>query len=122
MSGTAPEARGPLAGFRIIEMGAIGPVPFAGTMVSDLGADVVRVDPAADGVGPARSSLFQGPTDLLGRGRRSIAIDLKSPDGIAVFLRLVAGADALVEGFRPGVMERMGIGPEECLAANPKLV
>ena len=104
---------------RVIELAGIGPVPFAGMLLSDLGADVVRVDrpdtvAAAD---PARPSR-----DPMGRGKRSVGVDLKHPDGAATVLRLVAGADVLIEGFRPGVTERLGVGPEHCLAANPKLV
>ena len=109
---------GPLLGYKIIELAGIGPGPFAGMMFSDMGADVVRVDRAEtvrDGAG--------GPfSDVLGRGRRSIGVDLKHPRGRDVVLRLVEGADALIEGFRPGVTERLGVGPEDCLARNPKLV
>lgn len=107
---------GPLTGVRVIELAGIGPGPFAAMMLADLGADVVRVDR----VGGGGFGAFPG--DLLNRNRRSIALDLKHPDGREVLLSLVAGADALVEGFRPGVAERLGLGPEECLAANPRLV
>ncbi|MET9019509.1 CaiB/BaiF CoA-transferase family protein [Actinopolymorpha sp. NPDC004070] len=108
---------GPLNGVRVLEFTNLAPVPFAATMLADLGADVVRVD-RHDAVagGPAR------PGDPLARGRRSIALDLKHPEAIAVVLRLVGSADVLVEGFRPGVCERLGIGPDACLAANPRLV
>ena len=110
---------GVLDGIRIIEMGAIGPVPFAGMLLSDMGADVIRVDRLTpSGLGMPRETRF----NITGRGRPSIAIDLKSPEGREVLLELVAKADALIEGFRPGVMERLGVGPKEALAANSKLV
>jgi len=106
---------GPLAGLRVVELGGIGPGPFCGMLLSDLGAEVVRVDrPSAAGT--------QTPTPILLRGRRSVAIDLKSSEGAALALRLVDTADALIEGFRPGVTERLGLGPETCLARNPRLV
>jgi alpha-methylacyl-CoA racemase len=110
---------GPLAGITVIEIAGIGPGPFCGMLLSDLGADVIRIDRAGTvhGGDPERP-----PADLLNRGRRSIGVDLKSPEGVEVVLDLVAGADALIEGFRPGVAERLGIGPDECLARNPKLV
>ncbi len=105
---------GPLRGYRIIELAGIGPGPFCGMMLSDMGAEVIRVD---------RISKASGrPKDVLARNRKSIAVDLKSPKGIEVVLKLVESADALFEGFRPGVTERLGLGPEECLARNPKLV
>ncbi len=110
---------GPLSNIRILEIAGIGPGPFAAMMLSDMGADVLRIDRAQavqDG-GPD-----QPPLDLLNRNRRSVAFDLKHPEGVAALLRLVEGADALVEGFRPGVMERLGLGPEVCLARNPRLV
>ncbi|MDM4718829.1 CaiB/BaiF CoA-transferase family protein [Micromonospora sp. WMMA1363] len=110
---------GPLAGVRVIELAGIGPGPFTAMMLADLGADVVRVDRAAD-VDPA---AFGSPhPDLLNRGRRSIGVDLKSAGGRAAMLALVAGADALIEGFRPGVTERLGLGPVDCHAVNPRLV
>lgn len=111
---------GPLAGIRVVEIGSIGPGPFCAMLLADLGADVVRVDRAANAhlVGP--TSDFR--TELLHRGRRSVAVDLKHPDGAAVVLDLVARADALIEGFRPGVAERLGIGPEVCADRNPGLV
>ncbi len=110
---------GPLSGYRIIEIAGIGPGPFAAMLLADLGAEVVRVERAGAVRGPAPE---QPHGDILLRGRQNVAIDLKHPDGVATLLDLVAGADALIEGFRPGVMERLGIGPEECLARNPKLV
>lgn len=109
---------GPLAGVKIIEIAGIGPGPFTAMMLADMGADVVRVD-RADRVGGDPSSP---PADVLYRGRRSIGVNLKSPDGVGVVLDLVEQADALIEGFRPDVAERLGIGPQECLARNPALV
>ncbi len=110
---------GPLAGVTVIEIAGIGPGPFCAMMLADMGAEVIRVD-RADNVRGGDPDL--PPADLLNRGRRSIGIDLKSPDGIEVVLGLVEKADALIEGFRAGVAERLGIGPDECLARNPKLV
>ena len=104
---------GPLTGFRVIELAGIGPGPFCGMMLSDMGAEVIRVD-RVGGSGRRR--------DVLARNRRSIAVDLKQPDGVEVILKLVETADALFEGFRPGVTERLGLGPEECQARNEKLV
>lgn len=110
---------GPLSGYRIIELAGIGPGPFAAMLLSDMGAEVIRVDRTQAVRGPAPE---QPHYDVMLRGRQNIAIDLKQPDGVATVLDLVAGADALIEGFRPGVMERLGIGPDVCLARNPKLV
>lgn len=110
---------GPLQGFRVIEMGGIGPAPFAGALLGDLGADVVRIDRIAKpGVEPELPAQF----DFYNRNKRSVALDLKKPEAIATVLKLVAQADALIEGFRPTVMERLGLGPEACHAANPRLV
>ena len=110
---------GPLTGIRVIEIAGIGPGPFCAMMLADMGADVVRIDraSAARGGDPAHP-----PLDLLNRGRRSVGIDLKSSEGVETVLALVEGADALLEGFRPGVAERLGIGPADCLARNPRLV
>jgi alpha-methylacyl-CoA racemase len=110
---------GPLNGLKVVEIAGIGPGPFCGMLLADLGADVVRVDRAQNvqGGDPALP-----PGDLLNRGRRSIGVDLKNPEGVAVVLDLVETADVLIEGFRPGVAERLGIGPDECLARNPRLV
>ena len=105
---------GPLQGFRVIELAGIGPGPFCGMMLSDMGAEVIRVDRV--GGGNRRSN------DVLARNRRSIAIDLKQPEGVEVVLRLVESADALYEGFRPGVTERLGLSPDECMARNERLV
>lgn len=107
---------GPLEGIRVIEIAGIGPGPFCGMMLSDMGAEVLRVD-RADRV---REPGVSG--DLLARGRRSIGVDLKSSKGVELVLSLIEKADALFEGFRPGVMERLGLGPEPCLARNPGLV
>lgn len=106
---------GPLQGTRVIELAGIGPGPFCGMMLADMGAEVIRVDRITG------KSSFQA-NDVLTRGRRSIAIDLKSSDGREVILRLCEEADAIFEGFRPGVTERLGIGPEDCMARNSRLV
>ena len=110
---------GPLDGIRVIELAGIGPSPFTGMMLADAGADIVRIDRAEKAVYPP---LEGAHIDLLNRGRRSVAVDLKHPDGPALVLRLVEQADALTEGFRPGVAERLGLGPDVCLARNPRLV
>jgi alpha-methylacyl-CoA racemase len=106
---------GPLHGVRVIELAGIGPAPFCAMMLADMGAEVIRIDRAA--VAPDTRE-----TDCLLRNRRSLALDLKHPEAIATVLRLVERADALIEGFRPGVMERLGLGPDACLARNPRLV
>ena len=106
--------KGPLSGLKVIEFAGIGPGPFCGMLLSDLGADVVRIDRKGQG----RSS----PADITSRGRRSIGLDLKNPAAIETCLKLMEGADAVFEGFRPGVMERLGLGPEVALKRNPKLV
>ena len=110
---------GPLAGITVVEIAGIGPGPFCAMMLADMGAEVIRVDRAENvsGGDPAIP-----PADLNNRGRRSIGVDLKNPDGVAVVLDLVEQADALIEGFRPGVAERLGIGPDDCLARNPRIV
>jgi alpha-methylacyl-CoA racemase len=108
------EDGGPLAGTRVVEVAAIGPAPFCAMALADLGADIVRVDRAAE--------VDQASPPLLGRGRRSVAVDLKDPDGLDVLLRLADRADVLLEGFRPGVAERLGFGPEVCHGRNPGLV
>ncbi|QBQ98761.1 CaiB/BaiF CoA transferase family protein [Paraburkholderia pallida] len=113
------ETQGPLVGVRIVELGGVGPVPFCCMLLSDLGADIIRIDrpPGYDGGVPVDSRF-----NLLHRGRRSAAFDLKQPEAAGAVLKLVARADALVEGFRPGVAEKLGLGPDACLAANPALV
>ena len=110
---------GPLQGIRVIELQGIGPGPFCGMMLSDMGAEVIRIDRAGNVSGIDSDNP---PIDVLARGRSSIGVDLKNPEGVEVVLRLIETADALIEGFRPGVMERLGLGPEECLARNPRLV
>lgn len=110
---------GPLAGLRIIEMAAIGPCPMAAMMLADLGATVLRIERLSESdLGIKRPIKY----DLLMRGRKAIALDLKKPDSIEIVSRLIESADGLIEGFRPGVMERLGLGPEVCLERNPKLV
>lgn len=110
---------GPLHGIRVVEMAGIGPGPFCGMLLADMGADVVRIERLS-----ASDSGVNFPPrfDLLNRNKRSVAIDLKSDDGKATSLRLIGGAEALIEGYRPQVMERLGLGPEVCLSLNPKLV
>ena len=110
---------GPLSGYRIIEIAGIGPGPFAAMMLADMGAEVIRVERTQSVRGQAPGEAHW---DVLLRGRRNIAIDLKNPDGIKTLLSLVEHADALIEGFRPGVMERLGLGPDVCIARNPKIV
>jgi alpha-methylacyl-CoA racemase len=110
---------GPLDGIRIIELAGIGPAPFAGMMLADAGADIIRIDRSDRASYPPHQDPH---VDLLNRGRRSVAVDLKHPDGVALVLQLAERADGLMEGFRPGVAERLGFGPEVCLARNPKLV
>jgi acetyl-CoA hydrolase len=114
----AQNHQGPLAGIRILEIAGIGPGPFCGMLLADLGADVVVVDR----VTPDADRLDLGSKDIANRGKRSIAADLKTPEGVATVLRLVEHCDALIEGMRPGVMERLGVGPDECLQRNPRLV
>jgi len=109
---------GPLSGIRVLELAGIGPGPFACMLLADLGAEVVRVDRMAGGMLASQG----GATDVLGRGRRSIALDLKKPGGVETVLDMAERSDVLIEGFRPGVMEKLGLGPEPCLARNPRLV
>ncbi|MFB6722319.1 CaiB/BaiF CoA transferase family protein [Kribbella sp. NPDC056345] len=108
---------GPLEGVKVVELAGLGPAPFACMMLAELGADVLRIERPGGG-------LAMGPPELelVNRGRRSVALDLKNPAAIDVVRRLVAEADVLVEGFRPGVAERLGVGPEDCHALNPRLV
>lgn len=110
---------GPLSGMKVLEIAGIGPGPFAAMMLADMGAEVLRVDRAGSVRG---GDPNQPPLDLLARGRRSVGIDLKSPEGVELLLELVEQADALLEGFRPGVAERLGFGPEVCAERNPRLV
>jgi alpha-methylacyl-CoA racemase len=113
---------GPLAGIRVIEMVGLGPCPFAAMMLADMGAEVIRIDrksaPGADNPFPMLGTRF----DVMARGRRSLALDLKQPEARALMLQLVEQADVLIEGFRPGVMERLGLGPDVCQVRNPRLV
>jgi len=109
---------GPLRGVTVIELAGIGPGPYCAMLLADLGATVVRVDRST----PAGLSLGAPRFDLLNRGKRSLAVDLKKPAAVEAVLRLLERADVLIEGFRPGVTERLGLGPEVCLARNPKLV
>jgi alpha-methylacyl-CoA racemase len=114
ITGEASMGQGPLSGLKVIEFAGIGPGPFCGMLLSDLGADVVRIDRKGAGRGTK--------TDVTARGRRSIALDLKSPVAVETCLKLMEKADIVFEGFRPGVMERLGLGPDVALARNPKLV
>src|SRR5882672_7204655 len=110
---------GPLSGIRVLEFEAIGPGPFAGMLLADMGADVLVVDrPAASDLGLKRERWY----DVLMRGKRSVTLDLKTGSAKEAALQLLARADALIEGFRPGVMERLGLGPHESLEKNPRLV
>jgi alpha-methylacyl-CoA racemase len=110
---------GVLSGYKVVEFAGIGPAPMCAMLLSDMGAEVLRIDRAEDAnLGISTDAKF----NVLGRGRRSVAIDLKRKEGTEVALKLIAKADALIEGFRPGVMERLGLGPEVCMARNPKLV
>jgi alpha-methylacyl-CoA racemase len=111
--------KGPLAGVRVVELAGIGPAPFAAMMLAEMGAEVVRVDrPSGTG------GVFAGEPrqDLLNRGKKSVLLDLKQSDGVQAFLDLAGAADILIEGFRPGVAERLGVGPEQCHERNPALV
>ena len=110
---------GVLSGYKVVEFAGIGPAPMCAMLLSDMGAEVLRIDRAEDAsLGIPTDAKF----NLLGRGRRSVALDLKKEDGTEVALRLVGQADALIEGFRPGVMERLGLGPDVCMARNERLV
>jgi alpha-methylacyl-CoA racemase len=115
----AMSGQGPLAGIRVIEMHAIGPVPLAGTLLSDMGAEVIKVERPTSAGGSAAAAAR---SDVLRRGRRSVVIDLRAPESLGDLLRLVDSADVLLEGHRPGVMERLGAGPDVCLERNPRLV
>jgi len=113
MSTDSKRRSGPLTGLKIVEFAAIGPAPFAGQLLADLGADIIRID---------RAERAGDAPGVLSRGRRSVALDLKKPASIETCLALLARADALIEGFRPGVMERLGLGPAVALARNPRLI
>ena len=110
---------GPLAGRTIIEIAGIGPGPFAGMLLADMGARVIRIERPG---GSMFSNAQEPRLDFLNRGKPCLALDLKNPDAVAAVLRMLPEADALIEGNRPGVMERLGLGPEVCMAANPALV
>src|SRR5882762_10178915 len=112
---------GPLSGIRVLELGGIGPVPFTGMMLADMGAEVVRVERARPTEPDGPDGRAERP-DAMTRGRRSLMLDLKHAAGREIALELVGSADVLLEGFRPGVMERLGLGPIDCLAINPRLV
>src|SRR3981189_1055809 len=110
---------GPLTGFKIVELAGIGPAPMCAMLLADLGATVLRVERMQpSGLGIHKPSRFE----IMKRSRHAIAVDLKNLQGVDIILRLVAGADAFIEGFRPGVTERLGIGPDACLQRNPRLV
>lgn len=115
-----PAFSGPLSGLKVIEIGSIGPGPFCAMLLADLGADIIRVDRVSGSALVGPSDNFR--TELLNRGRRSIAVDLKHPAGAEIVLALVEQADVIMEGFRPGVAERLGIGPEDCAARNPAII
>src|SRR5260370_2115077 len=109
---------GPLTGFKIVEIAGIGPAPMCAMRLADLGATVLRVERVQpSGLGIDKPSRFE----IMNRSRHAIAVDLKNKQGVETILRLAAGADAFIEGFRPGVTERLGIGPHACLARNPRL-
>src|SRR6187431_581998 len=108
---------GPLAGVKVIELAGIGPGPFAAMVLSDMGADIIRVDRPG-----SRMTKEVAAAQILNRGRPSAAVNLKDPRGVEAVLRLVDQADGLIEGYRPGVMERLGLGPDVCLQRNPRLV
>jgi len=114
--------RGPLAGIRVLELPNIGPVQFAGMLLADMGAEVLRLDRATDVAAGSGVAGFVSPYSVIDRGRRSIGIDLKHEDGPEVLLRMCERADVLLEGFRPGVAERLGVGPDACRARNPRLI
>ncbi|MGZ8317890.1 MAG: CaiB/BaiF CoA transferase family protein [Telluria sp.] len=113
---------GPLAGIKVVEMVGLGPCPFAAMMLADMGAEVIRIDRKARPGAANPFPILGTKYDVLARGRRSLALDLKNPEAREVLLQLVGQADVLLEGFRPGVMERLGLGPEACHARNPRLV
>ncbi len=110
---------GPLSGYQVVEMASIGPIPMCGMLLADMGADVIRIDRMTEKeLGTRRDPRFE----ITGRGKRSLAVDLKTADGKATVMALLEQSDVLIEGYRPGVMERLGLGPEDCLRLNPRLV
>ena len=110
---------GILSGYKMVEFAGIGPAPMAAMLLSDMGAEILRIDRIED---PSLGIQTDFKYDLLARGRRSIAIDLKQPKSTEAVLKLIHQSNALIEGFRPGVMERLGLGPEVCLERNPRLI
>ncbi len=114
---------GPLAGIKVVEIGALGPAPVAGMLLADLGAEVTLIEhPGVDSVAGLGNNGSHSARAIFNRGKKSIALDLKKPGSVKIAAKLIQRADALIEGFRPGVMERLGLGPDECLAINPELV
>lgn len=113
---------GPLQGLRILEFSGIGPAPFAAMTLSDAGADVIRIDRPIEGGGVTSSVARGRARNVMNRGRRSVVLDLKKSEAAAFLLELVGASDGLIEGFRPGVMERLGLGPDACFESNPQLV
>ena len=110
---------GPLDGFKIIEFAGLGPAPFAGMMLGDMGAEILQINRISDN----DSANSEGKAhDIMSRGKQLVAIDLKKEEGVRLTLKLIKSADALIEGFRPGIMEKLGLGPKICLKENPKLV
>lgn len=122
MNNIASNASGPLKGFKIVEMVGLGPAPFCAMMLADMGAEVIRIAQKRKPGTTAHFAFAHAEHDVLARGRRSLALDLKKPEGQQVALKLIGQADALIEGFRPGVMERLNLSPDICLAHNPQLV
>lgn len=113
---------GPLQGVKVVEFAALGPAPMGAMLLADLGAEVLRIERKTNTNGRPTADLFDPKIDILNRSKRVVALDLKNPEAIEMALRLIEQADVLVEGFRPGVMERLGLGPDVCLARNPRLV
>lgn len=113
---------GPLQGVKVVEFAALGPAPMGAMLLADIGAEVLRIERKTSVTGRPTADLFDPKIDILNRSRRVVALDMKKPEAIETALRLIEQADVLIEGFRPGVMERLGVGPDVCLARNPKLV
>ena len=113
---------GPLQGVKVVEFAALGPAPMGAMLLADLGAEVLRIERKSSVSGRPTADLFDPKIDILNRSRRVVALNMKQPEAIETALRLIEQADVLIEGFRPGVMERLGVGPDVCLARNPKLV
>ena len=113
---------GPLKGIKVVEFAALGPAPMGAMLLADLGAEVLRIERKTSVNGRPSADLFDPKIDILNRSRRVVALDMKKPEAIETALRLIEQADVLIEGFRPGVMERLGVGPDVCLGRNPKLV